>query len=314
MKIRFRNNLFTAAALGLFAALVVCSAASADDAAISAALTKYVETFNQHDAAAVAACWTEKCVHNDLATGETTTGREAMQSDLAEVFKAVPDSQLTGTIDTVRMIRPDVASVVGTTLISGGRMAPAQSVFSAIMVLSDGKWQLDSVDESPIAGSASALQMLGDLQWLVGAWQDESDGITVETSCKWSPNDAFLIRSFVMARDGEVASQGTQVIGWDARQNHIRSWTFDSDGSFGEGIWSRNGKDWLVKSSQTLADGGSASGTYVISREGDDAMMVQLIGHEENGVPMPSNPPVRVVRVADAEVSSEETPSEAGVK
>ena len=73
----------------------------------------------------------------------------------------------------------------------------------------------------------------------------------------------FLIRTIVEQSDGQVSRAGTQIIGWDPRSEHIRSWDFNADGSFGDGTWSKNGGDWLVKSSQTLASGEAASGKDV---------------------------------------------------
>jgi len=90
---------------------------------------------------------------------------------------------------------------------------------------------------------------------------------------------------------------GTQVIGWDPQQQQIRGWSFNSDGSFGESTWSRNGDSWMCKSIQTLATGETASGTYVMERPDDSSFTIQLIGHEVGGEPQPAGAPVRVVRV-----------------
>ena len=57
--------------------------------------------------------------------------------------------------------------------------------------------------------------------------------------------------------------EGTQVIGWDPAAGTIRSWMFDSDGGFGEGIWTKNDNTWIVKFSQVLPDGRKASATNI---------------------------------------------------
>ena len=49
--------------------------------------------------------------------------------------------------------------------------------------------------------------------------------------------------------------------------------------------------------SQTLADGRAASGTYALTREDDNTISVQLIGHEIEGEPQPASDAVRVTRV-----------------
>jgi hypothetical protein len=53
-----------------------------------------------------------------------------------------------------------------------------------------------------------------------------------------------------------------------------------------------------VKSTQTLADGSAASGTYVMT-PGDDSMTVQLIGHEIDGALQPASETVTIVRAED---------------
>ena len=78
----------------------------------------------------------------------------------------------------------------------------------------------------------------------------------------------------------------------------IRSWSFNSDGSFGDGVWSEVGDAWHVKTTQTLADGSAASGTFVMTPDGD-SMTVQLIGHEIEGAPQPSSDEITVVRKAE---------------
>jgi hypothetical protein len=102
----------------------------------------------------------------------------------------------------------------------------------------------------------------------------------------------------VTTADGEVR-EGTQVVGFDPRSVEIRSWTFQSDGGFGDATWSRSGDDWLVKSSQTLPDGRAASGTFVYSRVSDDEMTVRLIGHEIEGEPQPSGEAITIKRVVE---------------
>src|SRR5690606_23630560 len=90
-----------------------------------------------------------------------------------------------------------------------------------------------------------------------------------------------------------------QVIGWDPARRQIRSWTFDADGAFGEGLWSRSGEDWLVRMTFTSSAGDVVSGTQVITPLGSGRVKVQTIGQEINGEPQPSREPVVAVRVSD---------------
>ena len=72
---------------------------------------------------------------------------------------------------------------------------------------------------------------------MVGDWIDQDEGATNETSVKWSKNRAFLIRSFRLSLGGADPLSGMQVIAWDPAEKHIRSWTYDSRGGFGEESW-----------------------------------------------------------------------------
>ena len=56
-----------------------------------------------------------------------------------------------------------------------------------------------------------------------------------------------------------------QIIGWDAAAKRIRSWTFDSDGSFAEGSWSKKDNRWYVRKKGTTADGKMASAVNIIT-------------------------------------------------
>ena len=287
--------------LGVLYAYLSPAMATADEAAVRGLLAKYVEAFNKHDANAVAALWTEKCVHIDRVNDLRTEGRDAIARDLEVVFEATPNARITGEVTSVRMIRPEVASVEGSTLLSGGGVDPSRSSFSAIMVSEADGWRIDSVEELPIAEAVTSRDALQELEWLIGKWQDDSDEAVIETTCNWSPNEAFLIRSYVAVIGETVDRQGTQVIAWDANRQAIRSWNFDSTGGFGEAIWTKNGDEWLVRSNQTSTDGSLSSGTYLIRKVDDDTMTVQLIGQESDGALLPNQEPIRVMRVLDAD-------------
>jgi hypothetical protein len=59
------------------------AAPEADPDGVEFALGRYVVTFNKHDADALAALWTSEGLYVDSASGQRTSGREA----LAKVFR-----------------------------------------------------------------------------------------------------------------------------------------------------------------------------------------------------------------------------------
>lgn len=269
----------------------------------------YEAAFNKHDAAAVGKLWAENGVHVDRETGERTEGRAAIQKDLEDVFKAVPEVRIAIEPGTLRMIQPTVAQADGTATTASPDEEPVVVAFTAVLVKNGDAWLLDNVEEMPMPQAQDSQDALKPLAFLVGEWADEGDEGKTTSSFHWAAEGSFLVRSFKTHLSDEIQSEGTQVIGWDPRSKEIRSWTFNSDGSFGEATWSRNGSDWLIKSSQTLADGGAASGTYVVTPVDANTMTVKLIGHEIDGEPIPSVEPVRVVRTS-SEVAADATTAE----
>lgn len=272
---------------------------SADEAALKEAMQAYVDAFNKRDMDQVKAMWSEQAVHTDLETGTRVVGREAIAADIAAAFETMPGIVLSGTVERIRLVTPEVAKVEGQTSITTPDRDVVYSSFTALFVNDDGNWMIDSLDEGILASPPSSYEALRGLEWMVGSWVDESEDQRVEASVRWTANQAFLIRSFSITADDDATLEGTEVIGWDARSKEIRSWTFNSDGSFGDGIWSKNGDGYLVKSSQTLADGNAASGTFVIKRVDPNTLTVQLVAHEIEGEPQPASETATVVRVEE---------------
>jgi hypothetical protein len=102
-----------------------------------------------------------------------------------------------------------------------------------------------------------------------------------------------------------VTLEGTQVIGWDPIAGQIRSWTFDSEGGFGEGRWIQDGSRWLIKTSFVLATGERASAVNVITYVDPDTFRWQSIGREIAGELQPDVSEVTVVRKKAESTESE---------
>jgi uncharacterized protein (TIGR02246 family) len=270
-------------------------------AAIDAVVEAYAAAFNKHDAKALAALWSPSGVHVDRETGRRTTGRAALEKMFAAQFAEDEGQQIEIAVDTVRLVTPDVAAVEGSASVSmQDEEEPSESTFSAIFVKQDGKWLLDSANETNLPPPPKPYEHLKDLEWLVGAWQDESDEIDVKTVCRWTPNRSFLIRTYTVTDGDGATHQGAQIIGWDPDKECIRCWIFGSEGGFGEGTVARDGNRWLMKLHGTLADGRKACATQVLTKVDDNTLTAQMVGREIGGELLPSTDPVKVVRVPDA--------------
>ncbi len=238
-------------------------------AEVRAMLRSYLRAFNRHDAAALAAHWSETGENLDLDSGAVTAaGRAEVRAVFADLFAADDDATIDIDIHSIRPIRADVAVVDGVSLISFADGTPASSRFSAVVVRQDGTWVLENVREAaapvPDAGAERPLEQLA---WLVGSWEDDGAGVTASTRCAWSPGRGFLVRSHVITPDAAAPRppagdtgipallptsdseprELTEVIGWDPDQNAIRSWIFAGDGRFAEGTWQRDGDTWNVR-------------------------------------------------------------------
>jgi len=148
---------------------------------------------------------------------------------------------------------------------------------------------------------------LDSLDWMVGEWIDQGEASTIVTTCAWTKNRRFLKRSFKVKVDEEVTLEGDQFVGWDPIANQIRSWTFDSEGGIGQGIWIQDGNRWLVKASFVLADGSRASSLNVYTYVDDDTIRWQSTNREIAGELQPSIPEVTVVRQKPQQTEKEES-------
>lgn len=274
---------------------------------IESRLKDYIAAFNQHDAAMVAKFWTADAVSVDETTGSEVAGRDAIAADLANLFKENSELRLVGDVGSIRLIKPDVATVDGTTTLFVDDGDAVESQFSAVLVKTDEGWMIASSREHDIAAPANASQALESLDWLVGTWKDKTDAANVTTTFRWTPNRSFLLRSFTASFAEGDSLEGTQVIGWDAAAQQIRAWTFSSDGSFAEGVVSETDAGMMLKSTHTLATGQLGSSTKLMTRVDDNTIQVETVSETVAGIPVALAEPVTVVRVDEADANTSKT-------
>ncbi len=281
---------------------------------ITAFLSTYEKTFNEHNADQLGQLWIPEGVFIDRIANVKVIGRQSLVDAFKSTFTSMPDIILQIDVNSTQKLTDSLVSIEGTLRTFEPDQTPQGNDFSAVVVKVDNAWKLASADEIATSSSQAPADHLQQLQWLVGNWtanlnaqqsaiKDLGD-VTIETTYRFSPNAAFLIRSFSVTQPtaDQPVLQGTQIIGWDPRAQQIRSWNFSSDGAFGEAWWSKSGQDWLIKSTQTLADGGVASGTYILTGLDEDQLQLSLIGQTINGEPLPQADPVILTR------TSEQTP------
>jgi uncharacterized protein (TIGR02246 family) len=283
--------------LSLCGASLALADQAADEAAIRSNAEKYVESYNRRDSKTMASMWSPDAVYQDPSTGEGIVGREEIAKQLDYVFAGAEDAKLAVTIDSIEFLSPNVAIEKGIADITYSEGDPEKFEYSAIHVKREGQWLLDRVSEVEVpAPPPSHYEQLKELEWLVGSWIDDNEGVLIQTDCEWTKNKNFLTRSFAVMVGDRVDMSGMQVIGWDPAAKQIRSWVFDSDGTFGEGTWTRKDDSWSIKQTGTLPDGKKTSSLNVITKVDDDSCTWQSINRIVDGEIQPNVEEVLIVR------------------
>lgn len=244
---------------------------SADERAIRDSAAAFVKAFNAGDAKGAAAQFLAQAEYLN-SDGEAFEGREAIQKDLEEFFKEHPKAKIELEIESIRFVGPRVAIEEGRTAVTHEPgQEPVRQSYVAVDILVDGDWQLASVREAPDDEPATPHDHLEALSWLVGEWIDESDEGIAKTTCRWTEDGNYLIQDFQLDILGRKTVSGQQRIGWDPLTGHIKSWVFDSQGGYSEGIWTRDDDRWVVKAQGVRPDGTVATATNLYTRIGEDS-------------------------------------------
>jgi len=242
---------------------------SADEAAIRANIAQFVKAYNAGDAKAVAALFAADGQIVDK-EGNESEGREAIAKAFSELFTATPKKQLEVFVDSIRFIGAELAVEVGSTKESPSPNEPPEyDRYTVLHVKRDGKWQMALArdEEGP---APTAHEQLRPLAWLVGEWVDDGGSTVVRSLCRWSEDGNFLLQEFKLQQNGRDAMNVSQRIGWDPLSKQIRSWVFDSEGGYGESLWTRDGNDWIIRATGVRPDGTTASATNLLTRTGTD--------------------------------------------
>jgi uncharacterized protein (TIGR02246 family) len=282
-------------ACGAFSASAADGAA--DKAAIEKAVASYVAAFNASDAKALAAHWSPEGVYTSRLSGDPVVGREALEKEFAALFNEVKGAKLKVSTESIEFVSPNVALEQGRATVLRPKGSPLESSYSVVYVRRDGKWLIDRVSEDEeLAARPSHYEHLKDLEWLVGNWIDQDGGDVIKTECQWTRNKNFLTRSFTVSIKDRIDVAGMQIIGWDAARKQIRSWVFDSEGGFVEGVWKKSGDRWIVTSTATLSDGKTGSFTSISRPLGKNSFAWQKVNRILDGEILPNIDEVVIVR------------------
>lgn len=261
-------------------------------ATIRERIESYVSAFNGHDATTLADHWTEQAEYLHPLTERRIQGRAAIGKAFAELFEKESKLRLCLDIQSIRLVDPSVAIEDGTATVVSPDSPPERAAYTTIHVKKDNQWFRASVREVGMPQAPAGAEALKDLAWMVGDWQGDGEGTSLRIRCQWTGGGAFLSRLFT---DGGMS--GTQIIGWDPSSGQIRSWTFDSDGGFSEGLWSWQKDRWVIKATAVMPDGRVGSEQRILVPEGTDRFTWRSVGRQVNGQILPGTEEVVVVRV-----------------
>ena len=267
----------------------------ADKLAIDALIKASIQAFNNRDAAALTANWTDEgeYIRND---GEPVRGRADIQKGYAEFFKTLKGKPtVEAQADNLRFTSADTAvSEVTLRLKNEEGQVIGSSWRNTLLVREDGQWKVAMVQEWDRDNSLD--DSLKDLEWLIGTWRMDTKDRDVTTTYEWDENKAFIRGKYTVKEGGKVVESGTQMLGKDNAEGGIRSWVFQSDGGFGDGLWTRDGKNWTVDFGGVTSDGKKVSATVNYVHVDADTLTWQSVQQTVNGQPIADTKPIKVTK------------------
>ena len=238
------------------------SQSPSDTSKIEAAIESYVSAFNSKDVEKLVSHWSPSGVYVSRSSGERVTGQAALTEEFTAILSGDEVPKLAVQTESIEFISPSVAVERGSAVVSR-EDASDETTYQVIYIKHNDEWLIDRVSEDQVIVQASNYDRLKGLEFLIGQWVDTGEGFGIEIDCEWTKNQNYISRKYQVASDDGSDSSGLQIIGWDAKQEHVRSWLFDSDGGFVKGEWTRRDDVWVVQSVATLPDGAVGSFTSV---------------------------------------------------
>ena len=286
----------------IFAFATVCLAqapaeSSPEKAAVVANDRAFEAAYAKADVKALLEFFTEDAEYT-ADDGRTFTGRAAIEQTLRSAFLTNKGAKLSITPESVRLIAPQILVEKGSTTVTGNSGESSGALYTAIHVMKDGKWKIHNLVESP-APVVSARERLAELGWLIGKWEesDPANNLSVSSQYTAARGGNFITRNVVVKQANEVSMEGWQIIGWDPLEDRLRTWTFDDQGGFSEGYFTREGERWLLRETGVSADGTRTSADNTFTKLGPDRFTWESNNRTLDGDPQPAIGRIEIRRV-----------------
>jgi uncharacterized protein (TIGR02246 family) len=262
--------------------------AGKEEAAIRKGFAAYLAAYARGDTDAVLEMWTHDAEFIDD-DGKVYRGRHILAPMFKKSLPSFKGYKITGKLTSVSIVSPDVALVEGVQTFTPPQGEPDDNRFTAVLVKTDGHWRIRSAhDLTPESdGDTVAGRHLRELDWLVGEWVSKSKNSSVHLKVSWALNKAFLMMEYEVKHKEGAGSKVAQWIGWDPVTEQVKSWVFDDQGGYGEGLWTRDGNSFSSEAVGVLPDGTSGSALNIVKYQDDNTFTWQSLRREADGQPLP---------------------------
>jgi uncharacterized protein (TIGR02246 family) len=287
-----KSPLFILLTAALALAPLAASAENEPSSPVAAVTQAYQEAFNTGRADQLAALHTKDAEWID-SDGRAYSGRDAIRAVLAKAFAAAPGRTIEFAVDKVRPVGDDVILETGSAVVTSPDGERSVTAYTTVYAKDGDQWRIAQVTETAPAVSPSPASQLAALRWLAGTWQGENSRRPVTLEIAEAQNGNFLTITYAFGANGEDGTS-TEVVGYDAAEDRVRSWTFDSAGGFSEAAWQPDGPNWLLVSKSVNPDGTRASSQLEIRPAADGrSFTVEGYNRESGGIPMPKLGPIK---------------------
>lgn len=259
----------------------------------------FVIAYNNKDAAALAALFTEKGELVDLNAEDVITGRADIEAHYKERFAEDEVPSVAVEVDSVRLVAPKTAVEDGTLHFTPpGDDEPARSTtYTAVLSQNDaGVWQVASTrtltDVTTQEGHLADL-----LDSLKGDWTGQRDGLRLDVAFGWDESGKFISGEMLATTSDGKPVETSIRLGWDGAKKSVTGWTYDSGGGTGQSVWTPDDDGWTVRTEGTTADGETMSANQHLTFEDDDTFIWTATDRIVDGETLPDTE-LRVVRRA----------------
>jgi uncharacterized protein (TIGR02246 family) len=257
-------------------------ALTADEKAVRASSKEFVQAFNKGDAKQVSALWTTDCEYVDE-TGRMIRGRPAIEKEYVAFFAANHGLKMENTVSSTKILGGKTAVEEGTSVIKNadGKLL-SRGTYTALLIKDGAKWLISSVREHA-SPSLSVRPTFADLEWLIGDWAAEKGSNKLDFKVRWIADKKFIEVCYIAREKETEARSGIQIIGRDPRTGDVTSWSFDSSGGYGRGMWRLLKKGCIIESRGVMPDGAPTASTDIVSKMDGDRFSWRSVNRRAAG-------------------------------